>query len=193
MIKFTPRSPETAPTPGAGEYALFMTTDGVLALKDSQGNVTPYARAEDVTAPADESTKIVGKQFLTGLIDGAMLGPSNQIARTAPGTIWAPGFRGMPTNPQNGAYTFTPADAGICVPNLTGGWTIPANASVAFPVDTIIMLRSDSASTQTLAITTDTLRLAGGALTGTRTVAAYGVATIEKVSATEWRCWGNLT
>jgi hypothetical protein len=38
----------------------------------------------------------------------------------------------------------------------------------------------------TIAITSDTLRLAGGTSTGTRTLAANGMATAVKVAATTW-------
>lgn len=193
MIKFTPRESETAPTPPPGEYSLFMTTDGSLALKSSEGAVTVLAVVSDIAEDSSDTLNILRGRLLAGFVDGCTLGVENVVDRRAPGNVAAPGFRGMPTNSQNGAYTFALTDAGICVANLAGGWTIPANASVSFPVDTIIMLRNDSSSTQSLAITTDTLRQAGTTNTGTRTVAAYGVATIEKVSATEWRCWGNLT
>ena len=37
-----------------------------------------------------------------------------------------------------------------------------------------------------IAVVTDTLRLAGAGTTGTRALAANGVATVEKVAATEW-------
>ena len=38
----------------------------------------------------------------------------------------------------------------------------------------------------TIAITTDTMRLAGPGTTGSRTLAANGVATALKVTATDW-------
>ena len=37
-----------------------------------------------------------------------------------------------------------------------------------------------------MAITTDTMRLAGSGLTGSRTLAANGVATALKLTSTEW-------
>jgi hypothetical protein len=104
------------------------------------------------------------------------------------GTIGAaaPGFRGLPQNAQTGAYTLALSDAGKQVSNTTGGWVIPANGSVAFPIGTAIALFNNSGSSQTVSITTDTLRLAGTATTGTRTVAQYGLVTCVKVSATTW-------
>lgn len=104
------------------------------------------------------------------------------------GTIGAaaPGFRGLPQNAQTGAYTLALSDIGKQVSNTTGGWVIPANASVAFPVGAAVVLFNNSGSSQTVSITSDTLRLAGTATTGTRILAQYGLATCTKVSATTW-------
>ena len=46
------------------------------------------------------------------------------------------------------------------------------------------ILKTTSATTATIAIATDTLRLAGGTSTGSRTLAANGMATAVKVSGT---------
>ena len=117
------------------------------------------------------------------------------ITITATGTIAANtiGYRGLPANTQTGAYTLVLADAGKMITNTTGGWAIPANGTTAFPIGTSIVLYNNSASTQTITITTDTLRLAGGTSTGTRTVAVRGFATCVKVNTTEWVVTGNVT
>ena len=110
------------------------------------------------------------------------------VTITATGTIAAGtlGYRGLPQNAQTGAYTLALSDAGKQVSNTTGGWVIPANASVAFPIGTAVALYNDSGSSQTVSITSDTLRLAGTATTGTRTLAQYGLATCTKVASTTW-------
>ena len=110
------------------------------------------------------------------------------VTVTATGTIAADtiGYRGLPQNAQTGAYTLALSDAGKQVSNTTGGWVIPANASVAFPVGTAIVLYNNSGSSQNVSITSDTLRLAGTTTTGTRPVAAYGLATCVKVASTTW-------
>jgi hypothetical protein len=46
-------------------------------------------------------------------------------------------------------------------------------------------------NTVTIAITTDTMYLAGTGTTGSRTLAAYGVATAIKVTSTSWIISGN--
>jgi hypothetical protein len=113
----------------------------------------------------------------------------------ASGTIAADslGFRGIPQESKTSAYTLALADAGKHISITTGGVTIPANGSVAFPVGTTIVLYNNSSSTQSIAITTDTLRLAGTATTGTRTLAQRGVATCIKVASTEWVITGNIS
>jgi hypothetical protein len=110
------------------------------------------------------------------------------VTVTATGTIAADsiGYRGLPQNAQTGAYTLALSDAGKQVSNTTGGWVIPANASVAFPVGTAIALYNNSGSNQTISITTDTLRQAGTANTGSRTLAQYGLVTCVKVASTTW-------
>lgn len=118
---------------------------------------------------------------------------STAIAAT--GTIAADsiGFRGLPQNAQTASYTLALADAGKHISNTTGGFVIPANASVAFPVGTTIVLFNNSGSTQTISITSDTLRQAGTSNTGSRTLAVYGLATCVKVASTTWVVSGNVS
>lgn len=66
-------------------------------------------------------------------------------------------------------------------------WTIPANASVAYPIGAVITFVNDvGAGAITIAITSDSMWLAGSSSTGSRTLAAGGVATALKVSTTRW-------
>ena len=110
------------------------------------------------------------------------------VTVTATGTIAADtlGYRGLPQNAQTGAYTLALADAGKHISITTGGVVIPANSSIAFPVGTAIVVFNNSGTSQNISITTDTLRQAGTANTGTRTLAQYGLATCVKVASTTW-------
>ncbi len=112
------------------------------------------------------------------------------VAVTATGTIAANtlGYRGLP---QSANTTLALADAGKHI-HTASNVTIPAS-STAFPVGTVISIVNSGAATLTIGITTDTLRLAGTASTGTRTLAAYGIATAIKVATTVWYISGNLT
>jgi len=110
------------------------------------------------------------------------------VTITATGTIAADsiGFRGLPQNAQTGAYTLALSDAGKHISITTGGVVIPANGSVAFPVGSTMVIFNNSGSNQTISITSDTLRQAGTANTGSRTLAQYGLVTCVKVASTTW-------
>ena len=110
------------------------------------------------------------------------------VTITATGTIAADtlGFRGLPQNAQTATYTLALTDAGKHISITTGGVVIPANGSVAFPVGTAIVIFNNSGSSQNISITTDTMRQAGTANTGTRALAQYGLATCVKVASTTW-------
>ena len=98
----------------------------------------------------------------------------------------AVGYKGIPQNARTSAYTLALSDIGRHISITTGGVTIPANGSVAFPIGSAITIYNNSASNQTISITSDTLRLAGTATTGSRTLAQRGICTCVKVAATEW-------
>jgi hypothetical protein len=105
------------------------------------------------------------------------------------------GYTGMPQNAQSAAYGILASDAGKSIvhpitDNNARTFTIPANGSVAFPVGTTITF-INMINTVTIAITTDTMYLAGAGTTGSRTLAAYGVATAIKVTSTSWIISGN--
>jgi hypothetical protein len=102
------------------------------------------------------------------------------------------GFRAIPQNSQSAAYTLVLADSGKHILHPSSDttartFTIPANGAVAFPVGTAVtFINQASAGVVTIAITTDTMRFAGVGTTGSRTLAANGVATAIKVTSTEW-------
>jgi hypothetical protein len=93
-------------------------------------------------------------------------------------------------NSQSTAYTLVAADANkhILHPasdNNARTFTIPANASVAYEIGTAITF-VNLINTLTIAINSDTMYLVGSGTTGSRTLAAYGMATALKVDATTW-------
>jgi len=101
-------------------------------------------------------------------------------------------FSNMPQVSASADRTFALTDVGKHVFHPSADttartWTIPANASVAFAVgDAITLVNQNGAGAISIAITTDTLRLAGAGTTGTRSLAANGMATLLKVGTTEW-------
>lgn len=109
-------------------------------------------------------------------------------------------YLGLPQNSQSGAYGFVLADNGKHVYHPSADtsarvWTIPANASVPFPIGaTLSGVNDTSAGVITLAITTDTLVWAGTGGTGSRAIAANGQFTAIKIAATRWMVSGvNIT
>jgi hypothetical protein len=107
----------------------------------------------------------------------------------------AVGFRNTPVNSQSAAYTLVLADSGKTIlhpiaDNNARTFTIPANSSVAYPVGTVVTF-VNLINTVTIAITDDTMYLAGPGTTGSRTLAAYGVASAVKVASTTWVVSGN--
>jgi hypothetical protein len=103
------------------------------------------------------------------------------------------GYLNIPQNSQGAAYTLVLADAGKHIYRPTSDttartWTLPANASVAYPIGTSITFINDggNATNVTIAITTDTLFWAYDGTTGSRTLSRYGVATAIKVTSTRW-------
>ncbi len=102
------------------------------------------------------------------------------------------GFRNIPQVSRSADYTCGLTDAGKHLLHPSADttartFTIPANSSVAYPIGTAItFINQNGAGVLTIAITTDTMRLAGAGTTGSRTLAANGVATAMKIAATEW-------
>lgn len=115
------------------------------------------------------------------------------ITRSAAGIVAVAGiplYPSVPVQDKNTAYTLVAGDAQTCIrhpstDNNARAYTIPANATVPFPVGTFVMFRN-RINTITIGITSDTLRWAPSDATGTRTLAGGGIATIYKEDATTW-------
>ncbi|WP_239026110.1 hypothetical protein [Sphingomonas paeninsulae] len=99
-------------------------------------------------------------------------------------------LRNIPVNAQTAAYTVALTDRGGMVSMTGPAFTIPSNASVAFPVGSTIVLYNNASVATAIVITSDTLRQTGTLNTGPRTISAYGQATIIKVNTTEWTISG---
>lgn len=96
----------------------------------------------------------------------------------------------IPQNSKSTAYTTVAADANKHLLHPTADnnartFTIDSNANVPYPIGTAITF-VNQINTVTIAITSDTLTLAGAGTTGSRSLAANGIATALKVSSTGW-------
>jgi len=120
---------------------------------------------------------------------------STQLFFASDGTnLYYVGGRGLgiPQRSISAAYTTVLTDAGAHLLHPSADttartWTINSNANVPYPIGTAItFVNQNGAGTLTIAITTDTMRLAGAGTTGSRTLAANGIATALKITSTEW-------
>ena len=137
-----------------------------------------------VSSGTDEKITIDAKG--AGAIDiGSTSTGANKITLTG-GTV----LGGIPQNSKSAAYTTVLADGGRHILHPTADnnprtFTIDSNANVAYPIGTAITF-VNQINTLTIAITSDTLTLAGSGSTGSRTLAANGIATALKVASTSW-------
>jgi len=133
-----------------------------------------------------------GKTFTSS--NTLTLAGTDSTTMTFPGVSSNIGYLESPINSQSAAYTLVLTDSGKTIYHPAADttartFTIPANASVAFPVGAMFAVDNDvGAGTVTLAITTDTLILVGTAGTsGSVTIAAGQKAIAQKVTSTRWR------
>jgi hypothetical protein len=148
----------------------------------------PTTTEKTFTLPDASSTIVVQGGALgtpsSGTLSGCTVDGTNGV-----------GYLNIPQNIQAGSYTLVLGDAGKHLYHALGAgaatYTIPANGSVAYPIGTAISFVNLSATAISIAITTDTMYLAGFGTTGTRTLAQYGTATALKITSTAWMISGN--
>ena len=195
-------------TSGAGDVEEIACTAAGRAILDdadaaAQRTTLGLAIGANVQAYDADLSTIAG---LTATTDNFMQAKSSAWASRTPSQVAADlvgtgldvnmlGFRGIPQNSQSAAYTCVEADGGKHIFHPTADnnartFTIPANASVAFVVGTAITF-VNQINTVTIAITSDTLRWAKDGSTGSRTLAANGIATALKITSTEWLITGE--
>ena len=111
------------------------------------------------------------------------------LAFTTPAATSA-GYLGAPVNNQNVNYTFALGDAGGMVRANSAGaiaWTIPPNASVAYPVGTCIVVRNVGAGVVTLTRgAAVTQLLAGSGTSKDVALAQWGLATLIQEGVNNW-------
>lgn len=170
------------------ELALWSSTTGKVLKR---ADLTGIVKATSGVA----TTATAGTDYVAP--GGALGTPSSGTLSncTVDGTD-SVGFRNAPVNSQSAAYTLVLADAGkvILHPSTDANartFTIPANASVAYAVGTVLTFVNMTSQVVTIAITSDTLYLAGTGTTGSRSLAQYGMATAVKLTSTTWLINGS--
>jgi hypothetical protein len=159
---------------------------GTEILPLVQSSTTKEVATDDLTV------KNIRSNATTGILQIA--GPAAAATRvmTTPDANFSVGYLDIPQNSQSADYTLALTDDGkhIYQTGASKTVTIPDNGTVVFPIGSVITIVAATNSVS-IAITTDTLRWAVDGSTGTRTLAAYGIATILKTSSTEWRINGT--
>lgn len=158
------------------------------------GQSTPTAVLHLKAGTAAASTapiKFTSGTKLTTPEDGALEFDGTNFHQTIGSTRFGVGYLNVPQNAQSAAYTTVLGDAGKSVdhPSTDANariFTIDSNANVAYPVGTCISFSNMTSNVVTIAITSDTMYLAGTGTTGSRSLAQYGVATARKLTSTTW-------
>ena len=106
------------------------------------------------------------------------------------------GYMGVPSSPGAATYSLSATDNGKQIYFTTTGQTlaIPANITTALPIGFTCVVVNAAAVSTTITITTDNLYIAGlgtGGAGVSRTLAAYGLATLTKVASTIWYITGT--
>lgn len=193
----------------SGTAALIGTTGGTLqSVLNTLGGVTLVNLATGVTGVLPRANGGVGssdnataRTNLGAAASGAnaditSLRRSTTIAATGTAAANSIGFLGVPLSSKTQGSNITPdlEDIGALLMNTTGGWTIPPNASVNFPLRVGFAGYNDSASNQTITPGSGvTLRLPGTATTGARTVLQRGMWTAIQIKTNEWLIGGDVT
>ncbi len=167
-------------------------------LKDGSGNL--IRDIDPLNAAFSVPNGAITSAMLAGGAAAANLGytPLNKAGDTATNLVLAAsslasasaGYLGAPVNEEDGAYTFALVDAGKMVRANSASainWTIPPNASVAFPVGTCIVVRNVGAGVVTLTRGTAVAQLlAGGSTSKDVALAQWGLATLIQETTNNW-------
>jgi hypothetical protein len=170
------------------ELALFNSTTGKLIKRAS---LTGLVKATSGVA----SAATAGTDYVAP--GGALGTPSSGTLTncTVDGTE-SVGYRNVPINSKSAAYTTILADAGEVIfhPSTDANartFTIDSNANVVYPLGTVLTFINMTSQVVTIAITSDTMYLAGTGTTGSRSLAQYGMATAIKMTSTTWLISGS--
>ena len=167
------------------------------------GTFLVAATANTVTASATPTLGVAGTTAGTLTLSGATSGTAVLQTAAAAGSAYTwtltnagvnvnIGFLEVPQNSQAAGYTAVLSDSGKHIyASSAGTFTIPANGSVPYPVGTVLTFINMQSGSCTIAITTDTMYLAGTGTTGSRTLAQYGMATAIKMTSNTWLISGS--
>jgi len=155
---------------------------GVATAASNAVNATSGFITYATYAPASGKTLTVSNSIT--------LAGTDSTTMTFPPASASIGYLNVPQNSQSAAYTTVLADSGkhILHPSTDNNartFTIDSNANVPYAIGTVLTF-INQINTVTISITSDTMTLAGTSTTGSRSLAANGIATAIKVGTTSW-------
>jgi len=182
-----------------GNYGAMWRNDGtnVYLLSTASGNqYGTYNSFRPFTYNLAAGTLVfdntaAGSTFVGGVtVDGSInLNAGGTLTAGGYTNVNQIGFLGTPQTIKTANYTFGLADQGqefLFDTNATTA-AIPSNASIAFPIGTVIKISSYLASNQTITITCgDTMYWLPSQTSGSRTLTNRAFAVAQKITATEW-------
>tara|TARA_R110000868_G_scaffold196311_1_gene442191 strand:+ start:121 stop:849 length:729 start_codon:yes stop_codon:yes gene_type:complete len=204
---------------GTANQALVTDGAGVLSFASTgSGDVVGPSSSVDSELALFNSTtgKLIKRASLTGLVKATSgvasaatagtdyVAPAGALGTPSSGTLTnctadgtdAVGFRNVPIASKSAAYTTVLADSGKVIfhPSTDANartFTIDSNANVVYPLGTVLTFINMTSQVVTIAITSDTMYLAGTGTTGSRTLAQYGMASAIKMTSTTWIISGS--
>jgi len=184
----------TLVTPALGTVASGVLTNatGLPVSTGISGLGTGVATFLATPSSANLITAVTDETGSGSLVFGTSptITPATGVTATSATTA---GYIGMPQVSTATGLSLSATHAGKHIYTTATGQThtIPANSGTALEIGTTIVFINPAAVTTTIAITTDTLLLAGTGTTGSRTLAPYGMATAVKITSTSWIISGN--
>jgi hypothetical protein len=171
---------------GASTIANLAVTNAKIAAS----TIDLAAKVTGVLPSANGGTGVNNSKNLT-VSNSLTLAGTDSTTMTFPPASASIGYLNVPQNSQSAAYTTVLADSGkhILHPSSDANartFTIDSNANVAYPIGTVLTFINQTSQVVTIAITSDTMTLAGTTTTGSRSLSQNGIATAIKVATTSW-------
>ncbi len=175
-----------------------LTASNTLTFAGTDGK-TLTTNANLTLAGTDGKTLTTNASLTLGGTDGKTLTVSNSLAlagtdsttMTFPSASAEIGYLNVPQNSQSTAYSTVLADSGKLVSHPStdaNARTFTIDNSVSYPNGTVISFSNMTSQNLTIALSSGTLYWSGisPVLTGSRTLAQYGLATCVKVETNVW-------